>query len=99
MLEIFYYRNPLVHLNIKSKNILLDKAYNARLTGFDVSRSLGKASRLQSSLTTERDAYRDPANKTNFISKDIDLYALGVGMYQACFYKIFLKKYSHTIIA
>lgn len=80
MIEIFYCRDAMVHLNIKPKNILLDEAYNAKLTGFDFSRRLGQAAKLRSSFATERDAHRDPRYGLDLVSKDLDVFAIGVGM-------------------
>ncbi|XP_045208054.2 uncharacterized protein LOC123559947 isoform X2 [Mercenaria mercenaria] len=40
--KIANFRGPIIHLDVKSKNIVLDQFYNARLTDFGVSREMAE---------------------------------------------------------
>ncbi|XP_052238907.1 uncharacterized protein LOC127850139 [Dreissena polymorpha] len=70
------FRGTILHLDIKSKNIVLDKKFNARLIDFGLSRESMTGSNITTAPLAGSELYRPPRyHKTSPL---LDLYAFGV---------------------
>ncbi|KAH3804252.1 hypothetical protein DPMN_132534 [Dreissena polymorpha] len=70
------FRGTILHVDIKSKNIVLDNKFNARLIDFGLSRESMTGSNITTAPLAGRELYRPPGvHKTSPL---LDLYAFGV---------------------
>ncbi|XP_052268047.1 uncharacterized protein LOC127869474 [Dreissena polymorpha] len=70
------FRGTILHLDIKSKNIVLDKMYNARLIDFGLSRESKTGGNITTGLFSGTELYRPPGCYKP--SPILDYYAFGV---------------------
>lgn len=79
--SFFHCRGKILHLDIKSANIVLDDNWNARLIDFGLSRDIGQGNNIQTTHVRNPDLYSSPSVSPQDITTHRDIFALGIGMY------------------
>lgn len=76
----FFFRAPIVHLDVSTPNIVLDAQWNARLIDFGLARELTDISRnevLKNNYFGTKQ-YRPEGNIEN-VCEELDYYSFGIG--------------------
>lgn len=82
LLDIILYRGPVLHMDIKTKNIVLDSKFNARLIDFGIARELKEdaGTLLVTSTNFGTPGYFSTASQV-VVTKQNDYHSFGVGKY------------------
>ncbi|XVF30407.1 hypothetical protein REPUB_Repub16aG0054600 [Reevesia pubescens] len=70
---------PIVHLDVKSKNIFLDEHFTAKLSNFGISTPISPGETVRSSAVLGTDGYIDPEYQDTLrVNEKCDVYSFGV---------------------